>query len=67
MEDKMRKWLIIIFALCFLLTFLCGCIAQVQPNGYYYPGYYGYPDYQLHYYDYGYSHGYHYYYRLGGH
>lgn len=58
----MRRWLTIIFGISLLLT-LCGCVAEVRPDGYYDRGYYyGYPHYRY-YYDYDYPYGSSFYFR----
>ncbi len=54
----MRRWFIIIFVMSLLFA-LCGCVAEVRPDGYYHRGYYyEYPRYRYYYYDYGYPYGY---------
>ncbi len=60
----MRRWLTVIFGISLFLT-LCGCVAEVRPDGYYYREYhYEYPRYRYYYYDYDYPYGYGFYYRF---
>ncbi len=64
----MSRWLGIIYFMGLLLA-LCGCVATIQPDGYYYDRgyYYEYPRYRYYYYDYGYPYGHGYYYRFRRH
>jgi len=58
----MRRWLTIIFGISLFLT-LCGCVAEVRPEGYYHRGnYYGYPH-SRYYHDYDYPYGSSFYFR----
>jgi hypothetical protein len=53
----MRRWLTIIFGISLFLA-LCGCVAEVRPDGYYHRGYYReYPRQRYYYYDYDYPSG----------
>lgn len=61
----MKIMLSIIFVIGLVLA-LWGCIAYVEPNGYYGQRhyYYEYPSYRYYYYDYGYPYGHGNYYRF---